>query len=175
LEHDVVWKASQLCFYAFFTFIAGVVAGLIGIGGGMVLGPLMLIMGVHPQVSSATTATMIVMTLSSVAILFITSGLVPWEYAITFFCVCFVGALVGKTYIDGHVKRSGRASLLILALAVIIALATIGCLVIVLIGLADAGWCFEGFQPFCSVSHKQADEKGCPSSRLMFAQLHFVS
>jgi hypothetical protein len=44
LPDDVLWDYSKLRFYAFSTFLAGVVlAGLIGIGGGMVLGPLMLV------------------------------------------------------------------------------------------------------------------------------------
>jgi len=41
------------------TLCAGIVAGLVGVGGGMLLGPLMLQMGVLPQVSAATTGTMI--------------------------------------------------------------------------------------------------------------------
>ena len=57
-------------------------AGLIGIGGGMVLGPLMLILGIHPSVSSATTATLIVLTSSSVSVIFVISRLVPWSYAV---------------------------------------------------------------------------------------------
>merc|ERR1712176_1206243 len=96
MPYDVQWDFSKLRFYSFFTFLAGVVAGLIGIGGGMVLGPLMLIMGIHPRVSSATTATMIVLTSSSVAILFVTSGLVPWEYAAFYFSICLCGAYTGK-------------------------------------------------------------------------------
>lgn len=40
LPDDPVWNKKALRFYGVFTFIAGVVAGLIGIGGGMVLGPL---------------------------------------------------------------------------------------------------------------------------------------
>ena len=42
LPDDPVWDIKSLRFYGGFTFIAGVVAGLIGIGGGMVLGPLMV-------------------------------------------------------------------------------------------------------------------------------------
>lgn len=37
-SQDVVWDYHKTLFYAFFTFVAGIVAGLIGIGGGMVLG-----------------------------------------------------------------------------------------------------------------------------------------
>ena len=155
------WDFAKTRFYAIFTFIAGVVAGLIGIGGGMVLGPLMLIMGIHPRVSSATTATMVVLTSSSVAVLFVTAGLVPWEYAVTFFFTCLVGAYIGKTRIDGYVKRTGRASLLIFLLATIIALATIGCVVIVLIRLAGNGWCFSGFNKFCDLSEDDDEEDRC--------------
>lgn len=36
LEYDVLWDNAKLRFYAFFTFCAGIVAGLIGVGGGMV-------------------------------------------------------------------------------------------------------------------------------------------
>ena len=46
---DVHWDYAKTRFYAIFTFFAGIVAGLIGIGGGMVLGPLMLIAGIHPR------------------------------------------------------------------------------------------------------------------------------
>ncbi|CAB9529399.1 Sulfite exporter TauE/SafE family protein [Seminavis robusta] len=166
--NDVLWDLAKIRFYSFFTFIAGIVAGLIGIGGGMVLGPLMLVMGIHPRVSSATTATMIVLTSSSVAVLFVTAGLVPWEYALTFFCVCFLGACVGKTVIDGYVKRTNRASLLIFLLATIIALATVGCMVIVLTRLAQADWCFAGFNKFCSIAtDEDEDEVVCTGERLL--------
>ena len=134
----------------------------------MVLGPLMLVMGIHPRVSSATTATMIVLTSSSVAVLFVTAGLVPWAYAATFFCICFCGALIGKTKIDGYVKRTGRASILIFLLATIIALATLGCIVIVLLRLADANWCFAGFNKFCNLPTEDTEDVVCPVERLLF-------
>jgi uncharacterized membrane protein YfcA len=163
-QSDVLWDAHKLRFYSFFTFVAGIVAGLIGIGGGMVLGPLMLVMGINPRVSTATTATMILLTSSSVAVMFVMSGLVPWEYALYFFCVCLLGAYIGKTRVDAHIRKTGMASVLVGALAAIIGLATVGCVVILLMNLAKAGWCLEGFKPFCSVS---AEEGGCQARRLL--------
>jgi hypothetical protein len=128
----------------------------------MILGPLMLVMGLHPRVSTATTATMIVLTSSSVAVLFITSGLVPWRYALCFLCASFVGAYVGKTYIDGYVKRTGKASILIFLLATIIALATIGTSYIVFTRLAEANWCFAGFNQFCKIPQQNQEVTCAP-------------
>jgi uncharacterized membrane protein YfcA len=131
----------------------------------MVLGPLMLVMGIHPRVSAATTATMIVLTSSSVAVLFVTAGLVPWEYAVFFFVTCLTGAYVGKKYIDGYVKKTGKASLLIFLLATIIALATIGCVIIVITRLAKADWCLAGFNKFCNGGDSEDDF--CAANRFL--------
>ncbi|KAG7367660.1 sulfite exporter TauE/SafE [Nitzschia inconspicua] len=171
---DVLWDFRKIRFYGFFTFVAGVVAGLIGVGGGMVLGPLMLVMGIHPSVSTATTATMIVLTSSSVAVLFVISGLVPWEYAACFFVTCFFGALVGKIYIDGYVKKTGKASILIFLLATIIAFATIGTLVIVFIRLTDTDTCLDGFHQYCSISHEEKKVRCVSSSERLLADSFFV-
>lgn len=162
-EQDQLWDAQKLRFYASFTFLAGIVAGLIGIGGGMVLNPLMLVMGINPRVSSATTASMIVLTSSSVAVMFVTSGLVPWQYALFFFFVCFSGAFIGKKYIDWYVKRTGMTSILIGILAAIIGLATFGCIAIVILNLKEANWCLDGFKPFCVIEDKDGQEVSCSS------------
>eukprot|EP00804_Cyclotella_cryptica_P011730 CCRYP_011339-RB/>CCRYP_011339-RB protein AED:0.03 eAED:0.03 QI:377/1/1/1/1/1/3/274/612 len=167
LETDVLWDAKKMLSYSFFTFFAGIIAGLIGIGGGMVLGPLMLVMGVHPSVSTATTASMVLLTSSSVAVMFVMSGLVPWEYAVYFFAICLVGAYIGKTRIDSYIKRTGMASILIGCLAAIIGLATVGCLVILFLNLDNSGWCLDGFKPFCVVKKEQ---DACPTRLLSEAK-----
>ena len=166
-ESDVLWDAKKLYFYSFFTFVAGIVAGLIGIGGGMVLGPLMLVMGINPRVSTATTATMILLTSSSVAVMFVMSGQVPWEYALYFFCICLLGAFIGKKYIDAWVKKTGMSSVLVGALATIIALATIGCIIILFMNLAKVDWCLAGFNSFCSVSASEDKCAAAVASRLL--------
>jgi uncharacterized membrane protein YfcA len=121
-------------------------------------------MGINPMVSTTTNNTVVVLTSASVAFIYVISGLVPWSYAVFFFFICFMGAIVGKIKIDGYIKRTGRSSLLIAILAANIALATIGCVVILLTGLAEKGWCFDGFKKFCNV-HVDAD---CPLDRLLF-------
>lgn len=121
LPTDIEWthkKTGYVCVYA---FGAGVIAGIMGIGGGMVLGPLMLQLGLDGRVSSSTTTTTIVMTSSSAVIAFFAAGAVPWTYAVTLCAACFCGALVGKRFLDGIVKKYNLTALIVLLLAGIIA------------------------------------------------------
>lgn len=84
-----------------------------------------------------------------------------------FFSICLVGAYIGKTRIDAYIKRTGMASILIGCLAAIIGLATVGCLVILFLNLDNAGWCLDGFKPFCVVKKGQDT---CPTRLLTEAK-----
>lgn len=46
-------KFHQLCIYCFFGVTAGLVGGLLGLGGGFIMGPLFLELGIPPQVHSS--------------------------------------------------------------------------------------------------------------------------
>lgn len=48
------FQVHQLILYCFLGVVAGVVGGLLGLGGGFILGPLFLELGVPPQVSLCT-------------------------------------------------------------------------------------------------------------------------
>lgn len=62
--------------------------GMFGIGGGIIKGPLMLAMGVHPAVASATSACMILFTSFTATTSFAVYGLLVPDYAIA-------GAILG--------------------------------------------------------------------------------
>jgi len=44
------WKVHQILFYCLCGIVAGMVGGLLGLGGGFILGPLFLELGIPPQV-----------------------------------------------------------------------------------------------------------------------------
>ena len=101
---------------------AGVIAGLVGVGGGMVLGPMMLDLGVLPQVSSATTGTMVLLTSSSAAAVFWLGGTLPPDYALAFGLVAMCGGFTGKLVIASLVRRYRASAMIILLLGGLIAL-----------------------------------------------------
>lgn len=47
------WKVYQLVLYCCCGILAGIVGGLLGLGGGFILGPLFLELGIPPQVCTA--------------------------------------------------------------------------------------------------------------------------
>lgn len=149
VEGDIVWNWMKFRKYSFLTFLAGVVSGLIGIGGGMILGPLMLQLGVLPQVSSATNASLILLTASAAAMLYLTSGQIPATYAISFFVVAFVGAFSGKLLIDRLVKKYGLTAIIILILALIITFASAMMTINGILIYNDRDWNFDGIQDVC--------------------------
>ena len=47
---DVKWNTDIFIYYPIYAFFGGIMAGLLGIGGGLILGPLLLELGLHPLV-----------------------------------------------------------------------------------------------------------------------------
>ena len=59
---------------------AGVLAGLLGIGGGLVKGPLPLELGMRPQAAAATSGFMVLFTASSTTLQFLLAGALRAEH-----------------------------------------------------------------------------------------------
>lgn len=59
---DIQWTPTSTIKYPCICVVAGLFAGTFGVGGGIVKGPLMLEMGVGPQVAAASAACMILYT-----------------------------------------------------------------------------------------------------------------
>ena len=98
----LLWSCVQI--------VAGLVAGMFGIGGGIVKGPLMLALGVHPKVASATSACMILFTSSTSTLSYLIFGYLKYDYAIFCLILGFASTLVGQTVMSAVMKWSGQRS-----------------------------------------------------------------
>ncbi|KAL6655716.1 hypothetical protein ACP70R_006542 [Stipagrostis hirtigluma subsp. patula] len=118
-------KLRQLFVYSLFGIIAGLIVGLLGLGGGFILGPLFLELGIHPQVSSAT-ATFAMMFSSSMSVVeYYLLHRFPVPYAAYFTPVALIAAFVGQHCVSKLIDWLGRASLIIFILASMIFLSAI--------------------------------------------------
>ena len=94
-----------------------------------IIAPLLLELGAHPQAASATSALLVLFSASSAVISFAAAGRLNLPYAALFGCACLVSAAAGTFLIGRAVRRSGRASVLVVLLAGCVgagALATLG-------------------------------------------------
>mmetsp|Transcript_36547 Transcript_36547/g.105274 ORF Transcript_36547/g.105274 Transcript_36547/m.105274 type:complete len:451 (-) Transcript_36547:131-1483(-) len=96
--------------------VAGVLAAVCGIGGGMVMGPILVGLKVPPPVASATTATTLLVLSSSMSLVYICRGVAPTNYSVYLSVMTTCGALTGKVLIGRWVRRTGKDSVLVWAL-----------------------------------------------------------
>ncbi|KAK3033789.1 hypothetical protein RJ639_034360, partial [Escallonia herrerae] len=115
--HDSNLRVHQLILYCSCGVLAGMVGGLLGLGGGFIMGPLFLELGVPPQVSSAT-ATFAMMFSSSMSVVeYYLIKRFPVPYALYFLAWATVAALIGQHVVRRLINILGRASLIIFILA----------------------------------------------------------
>ncbi|XP_073129526.1 sulfite exporter TauE/SafE family protein 3-like isoform X2 [Henckelia pumila] len=110
-------QVLQLIAYGFLGIMAGIVGGLLGQGGGFIMGPVFLELGIPPQVASAT-ATFGMMFSSSMSVVeYYLLKRFPVPYALYFIAVATIAAFVGQHAVRRLVAVLGRASIIIFILS----------------------------------------------------------
>jgi len=122
---DVDWDERTTITYPIICTLAGLFAGMFGIGGGIVKGPLMLEMGVIPEVSAATAAYMILYTASSATVTYAAFDQVKWDYAMILFPCGIVFTALGQIVINAYIKRTHHASVIVFIIAGIVGVSTL--------------------------------------------------
>ena len=100
-------------------------AGLLGIGGGVVKGPLMLEMGVNPLVAAATSATMIFFTSLCAISSYVVLEPIMWDYTIFAFLLGLATTYFGQELGMYFVRRYNRRSLITLSIGAVVAISAI--------------------------------------------------
>ena len=94
-------------------YITGIAAGALGIGGGMILGPYMLAMGIDAQTSTALSGFIVVFTSSSTSFQFTVAGAIHIRHAWLFMITSLIGSVIGGIILKRIIKKYNRPSLII--------------------------------------------------------------
>jgi len=150
-EDDVVWTNRNTTIMVTASFVGGFLAGLLGIGGGMVFGPLLLEFKMLPEVVAATSSFMILFTSVAAVIQFaVLDRLIP-DYALCFVIIGFSSSLLGQFLLTKTVKKYGKTSLIVLCVSVVIGLSTMLLVTVGIMNIVEdvkANVNF-GFKPIC--------------------------
>ncbi|KAF3446444.1 hypothetical protein FNV43_RR11623 [Rhamnella rubrinervis] len=111
------WAVQKLVICGACGLVAGMIAGLLGIGGGFVMGPLFLELGVPPQVASASATLGMTFSSSMSVVEYYLLHRFPLPYAIYFIAVAAIAAYIGQKVMSKVIAVFGRASLIIFVLA----------------------------------------------------------
>ncbi|XP_058005904.1 sulfite exporter TauE/SafE family protein 3 isoform X1 [Hevea brasiliensis] len=151
-EAGTNWRVLKLLIYCFLGLVAGMVGGLLGLGGGFILGPLFLEMGIPPQVSSATATFAMTFSASMSVVEYYLLKRFPVHYALYFFAVTTIAGFVGQHVVRKVINMLGRASIIIfiLSFTILVSAMSLGG-----VGLADMIKKIErkeymGFDNICS-------------------------
>ncbi|KAF5823712.1 putative transmembrane protein TauE [Helianthus annuus] len=151
-EATINWTVPNLIFCALCGILGGTVGGLLGSGGGFILGPLLLEIGVIPQVASAT-ATFVMMFSSSLSVVeFYLLKRFPIPYALYLMTVSVMAGFWGQFFVRKLVVFLKRASLIVFILSAVIFASA---LTMGVIGIEQSirmiqNHEFMGFLEFCS-------------------------
>lgn len=124
-QSDVRWSKELIIKYPLYAFSAGILSGLLGIGGGLILGPLLLDLGIHPLVSTATSNFLVVFISGSTTIQYMLHGMMNYNYGFVCTILSTVGSCIGTFLIQKYLEKTKKNSVLVFILASVLAISTI--------------------------------------------------
>lgn len=146
---DITVKSSIVLMMS--GFIAGIAAGFLGIGGGMIKGPMMLSLDIEAEEMAATSTFMILLTSSATSIQYMAEGIMPYAEFAIFAGTGFVSFLIGVIFLRWLVRVMGNRSIFLYFLAAVIAISAV---LMSVVGVKEIITIHKnggsmGFKPFC--------------------------
>jgi len=120
-EGLLTWTPTTMWLYPMFAVVAGFLGGFLGIGGGIIMGPLLLELGMTAEANQATTAMFVFLSSSLATIQFVVLGKTMPQFVIWFTTWVTLATFVGQTGIDYLLRKYKRSSVIVLSIAGIIA------------------------------------------------------
>lgn len=127
VSKEDLWSVVQ---FPLVGFGAGFLGGLLGLGGGMIMSPVLLEVGMHSEAVQSTTAVFVLLSSSLATIQFAVLGQHVWDYVLWYCAVTVAATLLGQHLCEVFVRKSGRYSLITLAIAGVVGASLLGLLVV---------------------------------------------
>ena len=122
IESDVHLNKNAVIKLIVFGFVGGWVSGALGLGGGVIFNPVLLSLGVPPQVASATSMYLIFFSTMSSSFIYIIYGMLNIKYACWIGFWSVLGTFQGLSILERIIKKYNRQSLIVFVLTGILAI-----------------------------------------------------
>ena len=125
VEGDIEWTGRNVYLYPALSAFAGMCGGLLGIGGGMIMGPLLLELKMLPECTQATSATTVMITSGAAMFQFLFLGMLIPDYGLAFTIVGFIATFFGQTALNYLVKKYNTTSFIVFSIALVMIIAVL--------------------------------------------------
>lgn len=107
------------------TLLLGALAGMVGLGGGVMMSPLLLELRVHPQAAAATSTFITLFASTTAAVTFGLDDRLNLQYMALFAPICALGGFLGVYVLTGLIKKYKCTSLVSVLVGSLILLSAI--------------------------------------------------
>jgi len=151
LPTDVPWTVKNITGFPPFCFFAGLISSALGIGGSMITGPILLELGVHPQVSAATSATMVSFTAATSIVAFGLQNQIVLDYALFFSGLAMGSCILGQSAGRYFIMKFKAPSLVMLAVTIVAGSGAFFLFIhmMIMVTKKDYPAGYFGFEPYC--------------------------
>jgi len=122
---DMLWTPHNSNTVAIVSLLTGLICGMLGLTGGVFLGPVLLMLEVKTEVANATCGFVVAFSSSVAFAQYAAAGMVNYSYGLWYASWAGVGALVGVALIESKMKASNKSSPAVFILALVLAMATV--------------------------------------------------
>ncbi|XP_061336440.1 sulfite exporter TauE/SafE family protein 2-like isoform X2 [Gastrolobium bilobum] len=116
---------SNKLIFPVMALLAGILGGVFGIGGGMLISPLLLQVGIAPEVTAATCCFMVFFSSTMSALQYLLLGMEHIETALILAIICFVASLLGLLVVQKAIQNYGRPSLIVFSVSIVMTLSIV--------------------------------------------------
>ncbi|KAG4971587.1 hypothetical protein JHK82_037254 [Glycine max] len=112
-------RPSNILVFPLMALLAGILGGVFGIGGGMLISPLLLQVGVTPEVTAATCSFMVLFSATMSGLQYLLLGMEHVQAALVLAIMCFVASLLGLLVVQRAIRKYGRASIIVFSVSIV--------------------------------------------------------
>ena len=106
---SIAWSFTRVLFYAGGFLIAGVVAGMLGLGGSFITVPILLSLGLHPEVTAGTGKVLLLISTACSSTTFALAGRIPLYPFLSYGLINLIITPVG-IYMSSYIIRKTKLS-----------------------------------------------------------------
>lgn len=102
------WRAREVMLYDGVSVATGVLAGLVGIGGGLIISPFLIVMNLEPSVAVATSSTCVIFTSSSTTLQYLLTDRIIMSLTIAYGLANLLASYAGTSLIHMIQEKLSR-------------------------------------------------------------------